>query len=70
MNLFINAVRRAEEDAREREALGFKCVQANWVNHLPAQLMRAELLTFIKDAARSALCVEQPKLFRNYTPTR
>ncbi len=68
MNLYINAVKRAEEEAREREAFGFTDVQANWVNHLPAFLMKAELMLFVKDSARSACFINEPLVFRNYTP--
>lgn len=68
MNLFINAVKRAEEEARECEAFGFKDVQANWVNYLPAFLMKAELMAFVKDSARTACFINEPHVFRNYTP--
>lgn len=68
MNLFINAVKRAEEDARECEALGFLDVQVNWVNHLPAFLMKAELMAFVKDSARATCFINESNIFRNYTP--
>lgn len=68
MNLFINAVKRAEEDARECEAAGFNDAKANWVNHLPAFLMKAELIAFVKDSARAACFINEPNIFRNYTP--
>lgn len=69
MNLFINAVKQAEENAREREELGFKDVKTNWVNHLPDFLMKAELMAFIKDSARATLMMTEPRIFRNYTPS-
>ena len=68
MNLFINAVKRAEENAREREEFGFKDVRANWFNHLPDFLMRAEIMAFIKDSARATLFAKEPRVFRDYTP--
>ena len=68
MNIFINAVKRAEEKAREREALGFEDVKANWVNHLPDFLMKAELMALIKEEARATLFAKEPRVFRNYTP--
>lgn len=68
MNIFINAVKQAEENAREREAFGFQNVKANWVNHLPDFLMKAELMAFIKDSARATLMMSEPHVFRNYTP--
>ena len=68
MNIFINAVKRAEENAREREELGFKDVKANWVNHLPDFLMKAELMALIKDEARATLFAKEPRVFRDYTP--
>ena len=68
MNLFINAVKRAEENAREREELGFEGVKANWVNHLPDFLMKAELMALIKEEARATLFRNEPHVFRNYTP--
>lgn len=68
MNLFINAVKRAEEEAREYEAFGFQDVQANWVNYLPSFLMKAELMAFVKDSARAACFMREPHIFRNYTP--
>lgn len=70
MNLFINAVKRAEEDARECEAAGFNDAKANWVNHLPAFLMKAELIAFVKDSARAACYQAHPELFNNYTPLK
>ena len=68
MNIFINAVKRAEENARECEEFGFTDVAVNWVNNLPSFLMRAELMAFVHDAARSACFMNEPKIFRNYTP--
>lgn len=68
MNIFINAVKRAEEDAREREELGFQNVKANWVNHLPDFLMKAELMAFIREEVRATLFRDEPHVFRNYTP--
>lgn len=68
MNLFISAVKRAEEEAREREAFGFQDVQANWVNYLPAFLMKSELIAFVKDSARAACFMSEPHIFRNCTP--
>ena len=68
MNIFINAVKQAEENAREREEFGFQDVKANWVNHLPDFLMRAELMAFVKESARATLFRNEPHVFRNYTP--
>ena len=68
MNLFINAVKRAEEEAREYEEFGLEPVSALWVNHLPAFLMKAELMAFVRDSARAACFMNEPHVFRSYTP--
>ena len=67
MHIFINAVKRAEEKAREYECIGLQVDFVYWQQELPQPLMSALIRDQLREELRADCFNMSPALFRDCT---